>query len=692
MKNQSNETSSPMRRNFISQPDNSQYHQLVTIGSKNSLKSQFHDMNQNTSYLTDMKEAQTPSRIISQCEYVIQGFFYDHMNLKENETNHITDGIVGQIHGDENKYPLRIKSTVFAENNLSNQHTLITKHGSVVHTNNLHIIDQNNSYATVFKCTLINPVTNITINHLYKSDDFHQITFINWLKLINNVLWILLLVLQIPVMIKLKKIFPKILRLRNGLLFVHIIAINLTGWFYMAFIGTENYLRHYREYSLNKTYDIRSTSGNFNKLPVMRVMRSSVAYLLNYVAHSHLLVVVLIWISWNSRRLIKNLQDSGDTHKKNRLVHWEKESCSLTPIHHVNAVISSSVSRSTSIFTNRFYRRCERNSCICGLLSLLSVIICIINLFAYKLSEYRQIVLCNFSYFLILVFTISQIILLVYSSTHNVRSKRSSTYPRNILKNFNWIKSNLLSFLLLFQLTGSICFNLMQVIEILINLTDSFTQEFDTYSSFFNTSIESNSLSIRATEQTYTTYQYHQISQQELFLKYFILFTLCLEMIENGIEIMYIPLIMVKFFIHRITKPTFFTMLMISLITNQFCLLIMKFFNPQLLILENEYVLNCFPDYPNGHHNMTNRNTAGSINNSHGVTPEVLVTNTNTITTNETNFITTNKIVEEILNLVQFSIIPSNWWYWTFIKQLSLSVCFIFRQSMLICCWFLYLT
>ncbi|CAH8465542.1 unnamed protein product [Schistosoma mattheei] len=87
---------------------------------------------------------------------------------------------------------------------------------------------------------------------------------------------------------------------------------------------------------------------------------------------------------------------------------------------------------------------------------------------------------------------------------------------------------------------------------------------------------------------------------------------------------------------------------------------------------------------------MTNKSTINSINSSHDVTYEILVQNTSTIVNSQTNFIHENKTVNEICNLVQFTKVTTNWWYWIFIKQLSYSICIIFRQSMLICCGFLY--
>lgn len=397
---------------------------------------------------------------------------------------------------------------------------------------------------------------------------------------------------------------------------------------------------------------------------------------------------VLIWISWNVRKLIKNLQNSENIPRKKRLVHWAKESNSSSPIHHKNPTISQ-ISRSVSNYSNNFYCRCERKSYICWLLSSFSVIICIIHLFTYRLNEFPRILLCYFSYFLILVFTISQNILLVYSSTYDKHSNPGYIYSRKFSNNLNWLKSNLLYFPLLFQLTGSICFNLMQIIEILLKFTNVYAKDFDINSSSLNTSIVHNSLSTHAIHQSYMINQYRYVSHQELFLKYFILFTLCIEVIENCIEIICIPLIMVKCFLHRITKPTFFTNLIVNLITNEICLLLMKFFNPQLLSLEDNSTLNCPINYLNSH-NMTNKITTNSINSPHDVTYEILVQNTSTIVNSQTNFIHENKTVNEICNLVQFTKVTTNWWYWIFIKQLSYSICIIFRQSMLICCGFLY--
>ncbi|CAH8473374.1 unnamed protein product [Schistosoma haematobium] len=716
IKHQSKKLPSPKRQILISRPDSMPYHQLVTIGIAKDLRSQFHNANQTkrlTTYLKGMKNVQTHSRIILQCEYIFLGFFCvgslisilyygdrliksststdwgiwyssNHANLRENNKSHFINENVDHHHVDEEKYLLERKTTIFADNNISLQHPLITN-SSIMPTSNSYINNLNYSYVIFFNYTVSNNKTNVTADNSYKNHDFHQITYINWLRLINNVLWVLLLVIQIPMMIQLKKIFPKMLRMYNGLLFVHVIAANLTSWFRMAYIGTENYLSYYHEYKLNKTYEIK---GNFNRLLVLKVIQSPAAYLLNCVACSHLLVVVLIWISWNVRKLIKNLQNSENIPRKKRLVHWAKESNSSSPIHHKNSTISR-ISRSVSNYSNNFYCRCERKSYICWLLSFFSVIICIIHLFTYRLNEFPRILMCYLSYFLILVFTISQNILLVYSSTYDKHSNPGYIYSRKFSNHLNWLKSNLLYFPLLFQLTGSICFNLMQIIEILLKFTNVYAKDFDINSSFPNTSIVHNSLSTHAIHQSYMINQYRYVSHQELFLKYFILFTLCIEVIENCIEIICIPLIMVKCFLHRITKPTFFTNLIVNLITNEICLLLMKFFNPQLLSLEDNSTLNCSINYLNSH-NMTNKITTNSIISPHDVTYEMLVQNTSTIVNSQTNFIHENKTVNEICNLVQFTKVTTNWWYWIFIKQLSYSICIIFRQSMLICCGFLY--
>ncbi|CAI2724169.1 unnamed protein product [Schistosoma spindalis] len=718
IKHQSKKLPSPKRQNLISRPDSMRYHQLVTIGNAKDFKSQFHNVNQKkiiTTYLKGMKHVQTYSRIILQCEYIFLGFFCvgslisimyygdrliksstntdrgiwyssNHANLRENNTNHFINKNVDHHHVDEKKYLLERKTTIFTDKSISHQHPLITN-SSIMSTSNSYIINRNYSYGIIFNYTVSNNTTNITADNSYQNHDFHQITYINWLKLINNVLWVLLLVIQVPMIIQLKKIFPKMLRMYNGLLFVHVIAANLTSWFRMAYIGTENYLSYYHEYKLNKTYE---NKGNFNRLLALKVIQSPVAYLLNCVACSHLLVVVLIWISWNVRKLIKILQNSENILRKKRLVHWAKESNSSSPIHQKNSTISR-ISRSASNCCNNFYCRCERKSYICGLLSLFSVIICTIHLFTYKLNEFPRILLCYFSYFLILGITISQNILLVYFSTYDKHSNSGYTYSRKFSNNLNWSKSNLFYFPLLFQLTGSVCFNLMQIIEILLKFTNVYAKDFDNNSSFLNTSIAHNSLSTHAIHQRFMMNQYRYVSHQELILKYFILFTLCIEVIDNCIEIICIPLIMIKCFLNQITKPTIFTNLLVNLITNEICLLLMKFFNPQLLSLEDNFILNCSTNYSNSH-NMTNKSTTSSINSPHDVTYEILVQNTNTIVNSQTHFINDDKTVDEICNLVQFSIVTTNWWYWIFIKQLSYSICIIFRQSMLICCGFLYLS
>uniref|UniRef100_A0A3Q0KR43 Transmembrane protein n=1 Tax=Schistosoma mansoni TaxID=6183 RepID=A0A3Q0KR43_SCHMA len=714
IKHQSKKLSSPKRQILISRPDGVQYCQLMTIDNAKDFKLQFRNINQKkriTTNLKNVKNVHTNSRIILQCEYIILGFFCvgslisimyygdriiklstsiwyssNHTNSRGHNTNHFINENVDHHHVDEKKYLLGRKTPTFADNNISNLLPIITN-SSTIPTSNSYIFNRNNSYGTIFNCTVSHNKTNITIDNSYTNHDFHQITYINWLKLINNVLWVLLLVIQIPMIIKLKKIFPKILRIYNGLPFVHVIAANLTGWFRMAYVGTENYLSYYHESKLNKTYEIK---GNFNRLLVLKVIQSPLAYLLNCVACSHLLVVVLIWISWDVRKLIKNLQNSENIPRKNRLVHWAKESNSPSPNHHKNSTISR-MSRSASNYNNKFYCRCERKSSICGLISFFSVIIYSIHLFAYRLNEFSRILLCYFSYFLILVSTITQNFLLVYCSTYGKHSNRDYTYSRKFSNDLIWLKPNLLYFPLLFQLTGSICFNLMQVIEILLKFTNVYAKDFDANFSFLNTSITRDSLSTHAIHQRYMNNQYRYVSHQELFLKYVILFTLCIEVIENCIEIICIPLIMVKYFLHRIAKPTFFTNLVINLLTNEIFLLLMKFFNPQLLSLGDDSILNCSINYSNSH-NMTNKGTTGSINRLHDDTYKILVPDTNIVVNSQTNFMNENKTIDEICNLVQFSIVGTNWWYWIFIKQLSYSICIIFRQSMLICCGFLYLS
>lgn len=78
IKHQSKKLPSPKRQILISRPDSMQYHQLVTIGNAKDLRSQFHNANQTkrlTTYLKGMKNVQTHSRIILQCEYIFLGFF-----------------------------------------------------------------------------------------------------------------------------------------------------------------------------------------------------------------------------------------------------------------------------------------------------------------------------------------------------------------------------------------------------------------------------------------------------------------------------------------------------------------------------------------------------------------------------------------------------------------------------------------
>lgn len=78
IKHQSKKLPSPKRQILISRPDSMQYHQLVTIGNAKDLRSPFHNANQTkrlTTYLKGMKNVQTHSRIILQCEYIFLGFF-----------------------------------------------------------------------------------------------------------------------------------------------------------------------------------------------------------------------------------------------------------------------------------------------------------------------------------------------------------------------------------------------------------------------------------------------------------------------------------------------------------------------------------------------------------------------------------------------------------------------------------------
>ncbi|KAK4473892.1 hypothetical protein MN116_003220 [Schistosoma mekongi] len=400
---------------------------------------------------------------------------------------------------------------------------------------------------------------------------------------------------------------------------------------------------------------------------------------------------VFIWIIWKTEKLIKTLQDSGKVHKKSRLVHWEKENSSSSPIYQSDSVINTRFSRSLSNFGNSVYCHYGNKLHGCWLLGLLSLIVCSIHLFAYRLNEYSHIFLCYFSYFSMLVFTIFQIILLVCFSIHDSQSNLDLNYSRKFSKNVNWLKSNLLYSPLLFQLTGSMCFNLMQIIELLLNLTDIYPKYFENHSSSLNVSIIHDSVLNHATQMYHMTNNYKHVYQQGSLLKYFILFTLCIEIVENSIEIICIPFIMIQCFLQQCIKSSIFAKFIVTLITNEFCLLIMKFFNPQLLILENNSVFNCSSIFSNSH-NVINNNTNNVTYSPHSVTsPVALVKNTNNISSSQINLIDIIKTIDEACYLAQFSITSTKWWYWIFIKQLSQSFCFAFRQSMLICCGFLYL-
>ncbi|KAH8851457.1 hypothetical protein KSF78_0000830, partial [Schistosoma japonicum] len=710
----------PVRDEYlISQSDKLQYHQLVTISNSVSLKSQLQNRNQMKRITTDFTHEDC-YRILSKCEYIIQAFFcvgsliiimyygdnfiksfthsnssdiwysLDHIHFNKSNTSQLivkssmnTDNLLGH----ENKYSLERDNSICKEYNISYQHTLMTS-APIISTNIPHIINQSSSYSTIFDYTIPNNQTNITSYNLSKVVDFMQITYTNYLLLINNALWILLTVMQIPVMIRLRKFCLCISNLHIQVLFVHVIAANLTSWFHMAYIGTENYFKFYRKYTSNNTLEINGSSGNFNGSSPIHSLAS---YHVNGVAYSHFSVVVFIWIIWNTRKLIKKVQDSENLQKKNRFVHWEKENSSSSPIYQSDSLIITHFSRSVSNFGNSVYCYYGKKYHACWLLSLSSLIVCSIHLFSNKLHENSHIFLCYFSYFSILVFTIAQIILLVCFLFRDSQSNLDLNFSHKFSKNVNWLKSNLLYFPLLFQLTGSMCFNLMQIIELLLNFANKYPKYFDNHSSSLNASILHNSVLNHATQIHHKTNKYQHVSQHGLFLKYFIVLTLWIEIVENSIEVICIPYIMIQCFLQQCTKSSIFVKFLITLITNEFCLLIMKFFNPQLLILEDNSVFNCSSIFPNIH-NVINENTSNITYSPRSVTFTASLTkNTNNITSSQINLTDIIKTIDRACYLAQFSIISTNWWYWIFLKQLSQSFCFTFRQFMLICYGFLYL-
>ncbi|KAK4473891.1 hypothetical protein MN116_003219 [Schistosoma mekongi] len=228
----------PLRdKNLISQSDNLQYHQLVTISNSVSLKPQLQNRKQKRRITSNFTHEDC-YRILSKCEYIIQGFFcvgsiiivmyygnkfiksfphssnldmwysLNHIYFKKSNTNQLvinsptnTDNLFGH----KNKYFLEKDNSIFKENNISNQHTLITN-VSIISSNIPYIINKSSSDSIIFNYTIFNNQTNITSYNLSKVADFKQITYTNYLQLINNALWILLTVMQIPVMIRLRKL------------------------------------------------------------------------------------------------------------------------------------------------------------------------------------------------------------------------------------------------------------------------------------------------------------------------------------------------------------------------------------------------------------------------------------------------------------------------------------------------------
>ncbi|CAH8454430.1 unnamed protein product [Heterobilharzia americana] len=195
--------------------------------------------------------------------------------------------------------------------------------------------------------------------------------------------------------------------------------------------------------------------------------------------------------------------------------------------------------------------------------------------------------------------------------------------------------------------------------------------------------------------------QHHQTSQHEiLFLKYFVISTVCLEIIENFLELLCIPLLMVKCFLYQIIKSKLFIWLLINLITNEFCLLVIKYLNPQLIILGDDYTFHC-SNILSLDQNLTTRSTdassidvgaaittstSGNINNNHSN----IVSIASAMTNNHSLLMPTSQKVGDVCSLTDIPVISANWWYWIFIKQLTQSIGILFRQSMLICCGFIY--
>ncbi|VDQ08726.1 unnamed protein product [Trichobilharzia regenti] len=338
-----------------------------------------------------------------------------------------------------------------------------------------------------------------------------------------------------------------------------------------------------------------------------------------------------------------------------------------------------------------------------GTLSLLSIILLSVHLFSYKLHSYLQILFCYLNYFFILLSTALQTIILSYLLNHDKQLKRILNYPRVLLKNFNWFKTNLLHFLLLFQLTGSVCYNLIQIIEIFLQFTIPAKQnlKFSYPSSTPVSSILPISSILQTRSKMINPHQHHQYNHRYelLFLKYLLISTFCFEMIENFLALLCLPVLMVKCFSYQIMKSKFIIWLLINLITNEICLLIMKIINPQLLILGNDYISHFSTTYSTNHHFHTRSTDTSGVNVGVAMTTP-LVNNNNihdhnivnpTVNNNHTGFLPNNERVTDMYYSTGIPVMLSvDWWYWIFIKQLSHSLSILFRQSILISCGFIY--
>ncbi|CAH8454447.1 unnamed protein product [Heterobilharzia americana] len=359
----------------IFQPDNSQCYKLATFKKAKMQQSQADIMNQKKSTFSNdkhMKHVHSTPKLNLRCEYIIQGCFYIgslvsviyytnifvkifytgvlNTNLEifwpinkntwnqytkvntghDKKNNIITTKIDDQHHHDyDNQQNNNYHGVNFIKNiysyNYNNFYSYnLIPDGLIMLKNSPFMIHPNNN----LNATVFNNYMNTTITESFKQNtSVQQIIYLNWLQLANNALWILLIIIQIPFMIRLKKTFPKMLRPYSGLLFVHIIAANLIGWFYVTYEGTENYINTYNDNIQNRTKEINdSSSKNFAKFWTLQVNRNPNAYLLNAVAQSHIFIVVLLWINWNTQKLVRVILDAEiNEPKRNRLVHWEKE-------------------------------------------------------------------------------------------------------------------------------------------------------------------------------------------------------------------------------------------------------------------------------------------------------------------------------------------------------------------------------